>query len=471
MAYIGTIPAEAYTSFAVQHFTTSATDTFTLDFPVANENEIALFINNVRQEPGSSYAYTASGTTLTLSSAITGSDSMYCVFIGKAVQTVTPAVGSVTNDMLAGSIATSKLANQNIGFRNLIINGDMSIAQRGTSASSITSSGYHTVDRWRPTISSLGTWTISQSTDVPTGQGFGYSQKFDCTTADASPSAGDLFQLNQRIEGQMLQMLKKGTSNAESTTLSFWVKSNKTGTYIVGLADVDNSRNIFKSYTINSASTWEKKTLTFAGDTTGTFGNDNARSLDVRWWLGAGSTYTSGTLATSWESETNANTAVGQVNLADNTSNEWYITGVQLEVGTSASDFEFLPYDVNFRRCQRYHFRHNPSKDSQTTIVMGIANGGSDMNSVLIPVPVQMRANPSLSTDPGSGSVAIRWWKTTGNTGTISSYSTLASQGDGPSDGSGFLALTINGFGGNLVASAPNGIEFESTDLILDSEL
>ena len=107
MAYIGTIPAEAYTSFAVQHFTTSATDTFTLDFPVANENEIALFINNVRQEPGSSYAYTASGTTLTLSSAITGSDSMYCVFIGKAVQTVTPAVGSVTNDMIAYPLAKS----------------------------------------------------------------------------------------------------------------------------------------------------------------------------------------------------------------------------------------------------------------------------------------------------------------------------------------------------------------------------
>jgi hypothetical protein len=101
LAYIGVQPADAYTSFAVQHFTTSATDTFTLDFPVANENEIALFINNVRQEPGSSYAYTASGTTLTLASAITGSDSMYCVFIGKAVQTVTPAVGSVTGSMMS----------------------------------------------------------------------------------------------------------------------------------------------------------------------------------------------------------------------------------------------------------------------------------------------------------------------------------------------------------------------------------
>ena len=101
MAYIGVQPADAYTSFAVQHFTTSATDTFTLDYPVANENEIALFINNVRQEPGSSYAYTASGTTLTLSSAITGSDSMYAVFIGKAVQTVSPSSGSLTASMIS----------------------------------------------------------------------------------------------------------------------------------------------------------------------------------------------------------------------------------------------------------------------------------------------------------------------------------------------------------------------------------
>ena len=101
MAYIGVQPADAYTSFAVQHFTTSATDTFTLDYPVANENEIALFINNVRQEPGSGYAYTANGTTLTLSSAITGSDSMYAVFIGKAVQTVTPSSGSLTASMIS----------------------------------------------------------------------------------------------------------------------------------------------------------------------------------------------------------------------------------------------------------------------------------------------------------------------------------------------------------------------------------
>src|SRR5210317_1178325 len=201
-------------------------------------------------------------------------------------------------------------------FRNIIINGDMSIAQRGTSTSGVTSSGYYACDRWRAGIG-IGTWTISQDTDVPTGQGFAKSMKIDCTTANASPSASTDFSLETKFEGQMLQYLKKGTANAQSLTLSFWVKSNKTGDYICELYDSDNStRSISKSYTIDSANTWEKKTITYAGDTTGAFDNDNARSLDVNFWLVAGTNYTSGTLQTSWNTTTVANRAVGQVNLA-----------------------------------------------------------------------------------------------------------------------------------------------------------
>jgi len=241
------------------------------------------------------------------------------------------------------------------GLRNIMINGDMSIAQRATSTASITGNGYHTVDRFQSLVNTLGTWTQSQSTDVPTGQGFAKSLKMDCTTADASPSAGDFCIIRQSIEGQNLQYLKKGTSSAESTTLSFWVKSAKTGTYIAELEDQDNGRQISQSYTISSADTWEKKTLTYAGDTTGAFNNDNLTSLRLKFWLGAGTTYTSGTLSTTWTSSTDANRAVGQVNLADSTSNEWYITGVQLEAGTSASDFEFLPVDVQTQRCERYY--------------------------------------------------------------------------------------------------------------------
>ncbi len=269
-----------------------------------------------------------------------------------------------TDDITDGVITTSKLADDSVtnpklstgsqqNFRNIIINGDMSIAQRGTSTSGITSNGYYTADRMNIMNEGIGTFTVSQSTDVPSGQGFAKSMKFDCTTANASPSTGFLG-VGQSIEGQNLQYLKKGTSNAESLTLSFWIKSNKTGTYVVELYDPDNNRTIAQSYTISSASTWEKKTLTYAGDTTGALDNDNNNSLRVNILFGAGTEYTSGSLQTSWGSRSNTRRAVGQVNLADNTSNELYITGVQLEAGTTASDFEFLPVDVNLQRCQRY---------------------------------------------------------------------------------------------------------------------
>ena len=285
-------------------------------------------------------------------------------------------------------------------FRNIIINGDMSIAQRGTSASSLTGNGYNTCDRWYSQISSTGTWTQSQSTDVPTGQGFATSYKWDCTTADASLAAGDSILFQQRVEAQNLQYLKKGTANAESTTLSFWVKSNKTGIYIANLYD-ENNRDISQSYTISSADTWEKKTLTFAGDTSGAFGNDNAIGLYVNFYLSAGSNLTSGTLGTTWSSYTAANTAVGQVNLADSTSNEWYITGVQLEAGTTASDFEFLPVDVNLGRCQRYYYLH--SKRSGSYKPIGIGNYYSSSILLLyINFPTEMRTDPALVSSSGT---------------------------------------------------------------------
>ena len=188
-----------------------------------------------------------------------------------------------TDKITTASITDSAVTNAKLSFnanqfRNIIINGDMSIAQRGTSVTGITGQSYNTIDRFETHASSLGTWTQSQSTTVPTGQGFATSLKMDCTTADASPSASDFLYVRQKVEGQNLQYLKKGTSSAESTTLSFHVRSNKTGIYIVELYDIDNNRTISNSYTISSADTWEKKTLTFAGDTTGAFDNDNARS-------------------------------------------------------------------------------------------------------------------------------------------------------------------------------------------------
>jgi len=298
-------------------------------------------------------------------------------------------------------------------YRNLIINGDMSIAQRGTSSSSITSGGYYTVDRMEHAIN-YGTWTLSQSTDVPTGQGFAKSAKWDCT-ATGTPTAGQELKFRQKIEGQFLQYLKKGTSNAESMTLSFWVKSTKTGTYIVEMRDDDNNRNICQSYTISASNTWEKKTLTFDGDTTGAYSNDNGQSLQCTWWLGAGTNFTSGTLATSWESTTNANRAVGQVNLADSTSNEWYITGVQLEVGTSASDFEFLPFDVNLQRCLRYYNKTYNLSDAPASVtstgILDISGFSDGSNNLLFDIPhkVRMRGTPTV-TYYNSGGTSGQWF-------------------------------------------------------------
>ena len=311
------------------------------------------------------------------------------------------ALSKIDTTNMIEDVPQSKLDN-NINFRNIIINGDMSIAQRGTSETGKTSS-FYLVDRMYNYINGLGTWTVSQETDAPSGTGLVKSQKFNCTTADASPAVSDEMVFQQRIEGQNLQYLKKGTSSAESLTLSFWVKSNKTGTYVCELYDHDNTRQISKSYTIDSANTWEKKTITFSGDTTGTFGNDANNSLQVGWWLGAGTNFTSGTLSTDWSSVTSANRAVGQVNLADSTSNEWYITGVQLEAGQVASDFEFLPFDVNLRRCLRYYWRIVGDSSTSTTLGMGFATSTTNQGSQ-IEYPVPMRSVPSI---PGSSGIQL----------------------------------------------------------------
>ena len=309
------------------------------------------------------------------------------------------------------AVTNSKTAFNDVPFRNLIINGDMSIAQRGTQAvGGSTGLHYGGCDRLRVyQETTASAYTLSQDTNVPTAQGFAKSFKLDVTTADTSLTAGDRVDLIYRFEGQELQHIKKGTSSAESLTLSFWVSSPKTGTHIVELFDSDNTRQISKSYTVSSANTWEKKTITFEGDTSGSLNNDNNLSLQISWWLMAGSYYTSGTLSTSWSSNTNANRAVGQVNVMDSTSNNFYLTGVQLEVGTSASDFEFIPYDVNLMRCQRYYeksYSYATAPGTNTYVGTTRFNGSTDASSnmvVCIEYATQKRTFPTQTYYTPSG--------------------------------------------------------------------
>ena len=277
------------------------------------------------------------------------------------------SISGTVNDNQAGILRPRKTATP------LIINGDMQIAQRGTSATAIgnTDSGYHVCDRWRfseqgdPT----GEFTISQSTDVPTGQGFVNSLKFDVTTSDTLLSS-EFFRFEYRSEAQDMKVLKYGTSSAETTTLSFWVKSNKTGDYAISIRQSDDNRSLTKTYTINSANTWEKKIINIPADTTGVIDNDNGIGLHFYWYFDAGSDYT-GTTQTTWGSYADGMTANGHaVTLLDSTDNDWYITGVQLEVGTfdsnSIPDFQFEDRATSLARCQRYYMKigGNPSDDN-----------------------------------------------------------------------------------------------------------
>ena len=308
-----------------------------------------------------------------------------------AVNAITDANGGATTTI--NSVTPN--ANNVIG-KNLIINGAMQIAQRGTSTTGVTGSNYYTCDRYKTILTGLGTWTVEQSTDAP--DGFSNSLKHSCTTADASPAAADILYLSQIIESQNLQQVAKGTASAKSLTCSFWVKSNKTGTYIVGLQEFQNTRYIANSYTINAANTWEKKTITFAGDTTGTLANDNSAGLYLQFYLGSGSDYSSGTLATSWESTVNVNRAVGQVNLADSTSNYINITGVQLEVGDTATEFEHRPYGTELGLCERYY--QEIGKTANNLWVSAQYNSSNWWATVQY--RTEMRANPTI-TKSGTG--------------------------------------------------------------------
>lgn len=282
--------------------------------------------------------------------------------------------------------------------RNLLYNGAMQIAQRNSSLGSITTPGFYTADRWRTDLSTLGTWTNSIENDAPTGSGFRKSAKWLCTTADASPASSDLLAIQQLLEGQDLQSICKGTSSAQQITMSFWVKSNVTGTYVFEMYDVDNTRQVSKSYTISAAGTWEFKTITIPADTTGAFDNDNGLSLYVIWWLGAGSTFTSGTLNTSWASVTNANRAVGQVNVAAAINNYWQITGVQLNVGQYAEPFEFKTFGQELAECQRYYYRIDGIFGNFCTMSNGgITTSATNLGRTGNHLPVAMRTT-SVST-------------------------------------------------------------------------
>jgi|9_EtaG_2_1085328.scaffolds.fasta_scaffold43759_1 hypothetical protein len=256
---------------------------------------------------------------------------------------------------------TANITN-NLSNRRININGAMTVSQRSSSFAAVANDNY-TLDRYKHKVgNSSAAFTVTKSTTSP--DGFSNSLKYDCTTADTSIAANESVMLQHIIEGQDLQHLNYGTSAAKAMTISFHVRSNVTGNYAFFCYQRDGGRTFSKLYTINSADTWEKKTITIPADTSGQIDNDNGGSLELHWFLVAGTNSSGGTAYdTAWGSYTQNKTAGGHnVNIGSNTSNEWYITGVQLEVNSSgvATDFEHRSFGQELQLCKRYYEVFNP---------------------------------------------------------------------------------------------------------------
>ena len=308
--------------------------------------------------------------------------------------------------------------------RNLIINGAMQIWQRGTTIDSI-SNGSYLCDRWRVSHSGLdGNVDVDRSTDVPSGYGFGFSQKISVDASESSLDAADNLRMSQRMEGQNVQSLKKGTSNAEPVTVSFWVKSSvASANYQVGLRDDDNDRDNAKSYTISSVNTWEHKSVTFVGDTTGVLDNDNLRSFDLDFRIDAGTNFTSGTFYNgTWGAGNNTQKLNASTGFLESSSPEWYITGVQLQIGEVATAFEHRSFAADLAACQRYFCKTFPTttapvqnggnNGSLIAVASGTATAPNRAFSVAFNYPVEMRASPTVTTFNPAGSDAL-WYKHT----------------------------------------------------------
>ena len=307
--------------------------------------------------------------------------------------------------------------------RNKLINGENLISQRGTSETGVGgSNGYFTVDRWQfANVDTDGRYTVTQDSSAPAG--FANSTKLDCTTADTSLQADSGVILRQIIEEQNLHDFRKGFSDAKQFTLSFYVKTTKTGTYVCELYDMRNTRHVSATYTVSDTN-WNRYTITFPADITGAFNKaSNSGGMIVHWWLVAGTNYTSGSLGTTW-GNTAANRAVGQLNFADSTSNDFYLTGCQLEVGSVATDFEHRSFAQELALCQRYFCQDFAPNHGTIYESWSGPNG----KHATFNFPVQMRAAPTVNTTNGvDGVVNSQFDNGQGSAVTVSKHSSVTS--------------------------------------------
>jgi len=350
-----------------------------------------------------------------------------------SIKGVAASVAALTINNTDGTCAANitSINGGQLGSKRININGAMTVSQRGT-VTGITNnaSAYGGPDRYKTTVVNHGTYTTSQEADAP--DGFVNSLKINTTSAASSPASNARLYLQHKIEKTDLIQLKKGTSGALQITAQFFVKSDKTGTYILEIFDNVNNRHVSATYAISSANTWEQKTITFPADTGGNaFTAGNTTGLEFNWWLAAGSAYTSGSLATTWSGNDDTKRVVGiTANVGD--SGYWQITGVQIEIGDTASSFESRSYAQELASCQRYYQE-----------VRGCANTGATGTSIRFNCPLmcEMRAEPSVGKG-GSGNINV------GDMVSQSSNSSATPTSDGYSGDRLMMSVNVAEFSG-----------------------
>jgi hypothetical protein len=299
---------------------------------------------------------------------------------------MTIAISGTTGITLAGQFDSAS----SFGFKNRIINGAMTVWQRATTVTG--STGYSSVDRWDINGAAGSTLNVAQSTEVPSG--FSYSTQI--TVGTASSAAGAYSYALHAIEGYNIADFGFGKATATTVILSFWVKSSVTGTFGLIFRNTGTARYYTTTYTINTANTWEQKTITIAGDTAGTWLITNGIGLQLIWDLGVGSTYSSAS-SNAWSTVASNYFGVpSTTKLASTAGATFYITGVQLEKGSTATSFDYRPYGTELSLAQRYYAKFS----SLSGVYVGFGSGVSTATTsaaIVVKYPVRMRSAPTIS--------------------------------------------------------------------------
>jgi len=429
MSYIGSTPTTQSFIAGTDYFNgNGSTTAFTLSRPVVSVNDIQAVVNNVVQVPND--AYNVSGTSIVFTSAPSaGTGNVYVRYLSTTTQSITPSQNTV-------SYATwdNDLRSETFAFKNRIINGDMVIDQRNAGASVTPVNAQYITDRWQCFLLAASKFTAQQNAGSVTPPA-GFTNYLGITSTSAySITSTDLFTITQPIEAFNTADLGWGTANASPVTLSFWVRSSLTGTFGGTLNNAANNYAYPFTYTISSANTWEYKTLTIAGPTAGTWlGATNGLGIRVQFGFGVGSTY-SGT-AGAW-SAGNFYSATGATSVVGTNGATFYITGVQLEKGTTATNFDVLPYGTELSLCQRYYWRWSMDNAIQGT---GLTVDATRAYSQRFALPVEMRTIPTMT------------FPVVGNTSGQITF--LTANGSYPAGTSGTLStddLSPNGFNFNI---------------------